>query len=448
MPGSLSEALASAFLAGEWTAPELEARAASAFESRPRWLRGACRRVLDAFPERPADVNELALWLERDERIGSALRRSSGRLHVRRWFLPEPRMHVVSGPLAEFPALPIPTLGDLAGALSLQPAELAWFADTTHRNRARASEPLRHYRYRWVRKRSSGYRLLETPKPRIKRIQRWLLREVLPAVPVDAAAHGFAPGRSALTFVAAHVGQHVLVRLDLEDFFASIAVARVRALFRRVGYPHGVACALAGLCCVPTPEFVLRANPEPDGGERYRVAQRLRIPHLPQGAPTSPALSNLIAWRLDRRLSGLARAAGARYSRYADDLAFSGDRAFARGVERFVVRVGAIAEEEGFRLRFRKMRVMKAGGRQQLAGLVINERPNAPRQDYDALRAVLHNAARHGPTSQNRDQHPDYRAHLQGRIAWIEQTNPQRGARLQRLFERITWPDVDRQRSP
>jgi hypothetical protein len=387
-------------------------------------------------------VYSLARWIERDTRfvsvVASLERRGTG-VHVRRWFLPRPAMSEVSGAPSTFPIAPIATLGDLASALELRPSELAWFADVTHRNRERASSTLRHYRYRWVQKRSGGYRLLETPKPRIKKIQRWVHRSVLSAVPADPSAHGFTLGRSALSFAAVHVEQHVVVRMDLADFFGSIVVARVRATFARLGYPDAVASALAGLCCVPTPEFVLRSNPERDPVERHRATQRLRIPHLPQGAPTSPALSNLIAWRLDRRVSGLARAAGAQYSRYADDLAFSGDRAFARAIDRFVVCVGAIAEEEGFALRFRKLRVMRRGTRQQLAGLVVNQRPNVSRRTYDALRATLHNASRLGPASQNRAAHPDFRAHLQGKIAWIEQSNPKRGARLRSLFERIDW---------
>jgi len=292
-----------------------------------------------------------------------------------------------------------------------------------------------------VQKRSGGYRLLETPKSRVKRIQRWVLGSILSAVPPEPSAHGFVAERSLLSFVGPHVGMELVVRLDLEDFFATIAVARVRALFVRLGYPHAVARLLAGLCCVATPEHVLRANPDPDPAERYRAAQRLRIPHLPQGAPTSPALSNLIAWRLDRRLSGLARALELRYSRYADDLAFSGNRSLERGLRRFVARTGAIVEEEGFRIRFRKLRVMRAGGRQRLVGLVVNARPNVSRRDYDALRATLHNAARLGAASQNRAGHRDFRAHLEGRIAWIAHTNPARGARLRALFERIAWPD-------
>jgi hypothetical protein len=439
----LAAGLAAAFLSGEWSARQLELRAQTALDARPRWLRGLCGRVIARLPEPPAEVQTRALELERDEPLIEAWKRAPTAWHIRQWFLPEPRMAAVSGPPAHWPLPPLTTLGALATMHTLEPAELAWFADVQRRNIARADAPLRHYHYRWVPKRSGGYRLLETPKPRIKRIQRTLLRELLSAIPPDDAAHGFVATRSVSSFVLPHVGQRVVLRLDLEDFFASIALRRVRALFARVGYPSEVAAALAGLCCAATPEAVLRANPERDPFERQRAAERLRSSHLPQGAPTSPALSNLIAFRLDRRLSGLARSAGGRYSRYADDLAFSGDRRFERGLRGFIPRAAAIVEEEGFRVRFRKLRAMRAGTQQRLCGLIVNARPNVARRDYDALRATLHNAARLGPASQNLSGQPDFRAHLLGRIAWVAHVHPQRGVRLRALFERIVWPPAD-----
>ncbi|HET8937136.1 MAG TPA: SNF2-related protein [Polyangiales bacterium] len=230
--------------------------------------------------------------------------------------------------------------------------------------------------------------------------------------------------------------QLIVLRLDLEDFFISIRGARVRAIFRRLGYPEPVARTLAGLCCTPTPEDVIRiARPTLD----FQSATRMRTAHLAQGAPTSPALSNLACFRLDRRLRGLARAAGASYTRYADDLAFSGGREFQRGVARFIVHASAIALEEGFRVRHRKTRVMRAGGRQRLAGVVVNDRVNVGRDEYDRLRALLYNAARFGPDSQNHDGHADFRAHLLGRISWIAASNPVRGAKLTRDFNSIEW---------
>jgi RNA-directed DNA polymerase len=291
-----------------------------------------------------------------------------------------------------------------------------------------------------VPKAAGGYRLLEAPKPRLRRIQRWLLDQVIAPIPVSPAAHGFVTGRSIRSFVEPHVGWQVVVRMDLADFFASVTRARVAALFRRVGYPAAMASTLSGLCTAATPDAVLTAHPrDGDLSRRFLTNARLRDLHLPQGSPTSPALSNLAAFHLDRRLTALAAAYGANMTRYADDLAFSGDRAFARALRFFVPQVEEIARAEGFQVNARKTRAMPRGRRQRLCGLVVNDRANLPRRHTDNLRALLFNAVRFGPDSQNRDGRADFRAHLEGRVAWAASINPVRGRRLWVLFDSIRW---------
>jgi RNA-directed DNA polymerase len=228
--------------------------------------------------------------------------------------------------------------------------------------------------------------------------------------------------------------------MDLRDFFPSIVAARVVALFRTAGYPEAVARLLAGLCTNRVPSALWRRPDAPEPGpDAWRTRQLYRGTHLPQGAPTSPALANLCAYRLDCRLAGLAASAGATYTRYADDLAFSGDGPFARSVDRFLALAGSIALEEGFAIRHRKTRVMRRGARQMLAGAVLNDRPNIARDDFDALKATLHNCLKLGPKGQNRDDHPDFRAHLAGRIAHVATLNPERAGRLRAVLEQIAW---------
>ncbi len=142
---------------------------------------------------------------------------------------------------------------------------------------------------------------------------------------------------------------------------------------------------------------------------------------------------------MDCRLTGLARSAGAAYTRYADDLAFSGGDEFEHCVERFSTHVAAVVMEEGFSVNHRKTRIMRQGVRQRLAGLVANERINVMRVDFDRLKATLHNCVRLGPESQNRAAHPLFRAHLDGRIGWVESVNPTKGLRLRAIFDQIAW---------
>jgi retron-type reverse transcriptase len=170
-----------------------------------------------------------------------------------------------------------------------------------------------------------------------------------------------------------------------------------------------------------------------------RDRARLRARHLPQGTPTAGALANLAAYGFDVRVHALASSLGARYTRYADDLAISGSRDLVRAAPTIIARIGAIAFEEGFALNFRKTRVMTASGRQRITGIVVNDKLAVPRREIERLRAILHNCARTGPAAQNRDGHADFRAHLLGRIAWVASIDPAKGARLRSSFDRIVW---------
>jgi hypothetical protein len=273
------------------------------------------------------------------------------------------------------------------------------------------------------------------------------LHEILEHVPPHDAVHGFRSGRSVVTHAALHVRRDVVLRIDLADFFASIHAGRVRAVFKAMGYPEDVAFVLAALSTNRAPARVpaeARAllGPHPSHAEidsLRRMEQLARAPHLPQGAPTSPAIANLVAFGLDVRLAAAAAAVDARYTRYADDLVFSGDMAFARRALRFAALVGAIVEDEGFAVNHRKTRVMRKGNRQSVAGLVVNEHPAVPRDRYDQIRAMLHNCARLGPASQDRERRGDFRAHVEGLVAWISGVDPRRGKVLEKALERIDW---------
>lgn len=223
-------------------------------------------------------------------------------------------------------------------------------------------------------------------------------------------------------------------------FFASIPVARVIAVFRAAGYTRVVARLLASLCTtyssLSSAPCSANVPPAADVHARWRSARRYAARHLPQGAPTSPALANLCAYGLDVRLSAAAAQINATYTRYADDLVFSSN---AR-LDRFAPLVAAIAHDEGFVVNHRKTRLMRASVRQEVTGLVVNTRPAISRHELERLEAILFNCARHGAASQNRDAHPDFRAHLEGKLAWIASISAERAARLRALFDAVVWP--------
>ena len=317
-----------------------------------------------------------------------------------------------SGDPAKVAALGLPSIPDipaLCALLELGQPRLRWLASVE------ASGDT-HYTVRTIPKRSGGTRILHCPKPITRWVQRWILDNILARLPVSDAAHGFVKGRSIVTNAAPHAGRELVVSVDLQDFFPSVSSATVKGLFAWMGYSEEVAGTLARLCTAP--------------GARRRI--------LPQGSPSSPALTNLICWKLDRRLAGLAAKYDAAYTRYADDLTFSGARELKNGMKRFYPRLQNIIIDEGFRTNKRKFRFARKGGRQTVTGLVVNERPSVPRPKVRRLRAILHNCARDGVASQNRDGDPLFLERLRGEIAFVSMVNPAQGARLKAAFDRIS----------
>ena len=364
--------------------------------------------LLEKFPERPEpEAVRRALWSMVIE----------NRSHV---FgeLPTPEMTFGLTPLAD--------ATDVARWLGLTVGELEWFADRGHWLRSKKTA-LVHYRYVAIPKRD-GVRVIEAPKPHLREIQRRILREILDRIPPHRAAQGFVAGRSTASFAWPHSDRNVVLRVDLRNCFPTITSARVRAVFAAVGYRR-IARLLSEICTTATPPDVLR-------GLDFAHASLLRGRHLPQGAPTSPALANLVMRTMDCRIWGYARQNNLHYSRYGDDLAISGDVMDAGKVLWTVLRIIA---DEGFTVHPDKTKIMYSHQRQQLAGLVVNDRPRVGRVDYDNLRALLHNAIRTGAHAQNRDDHPRFREHVYGKIAWIAATSPGRRNTLLAMAERVDW---------
>ena len=433
---AVAAALADAFRAGAWDPPAMAARGRVALATRRRtWLDELARAARSAYPERPDDQpRELAEFIEACPPFLRAWQASGGRLRVGSWSEAPTAMGPGAG---RWPVRPLPDVLAVREWLGLTTGELAWFADVRSLERHVADEALRHYRYTWVPK-AGGGRLIEAPKPRLKAIQRALLDDVLAPIPVHVAAHGFRAGHGVRTYVARHTGRDTVIHLDLEAFFVSVGAGRIFGILRAAGYPEPVAHVLTGLVTNAVPTAVARhavgASPR-----ARRLVQLLRAPHLPQGAPTSPAFANLAAHGLDRRLSALAASMDAHYTRYADDLVLSGGRRLATHAPGIVTTVGRIASDEGFRVNDAKTTVRRRHERQQVVGVVVNRRPNVPREEYDGLRALLHNAAVHGPASQNREGHPHFRSHVLGRISWVASLHPGRGEKLRRAFDAVDW---------
>ena len=304
------------------------------------------------------------------------------------------------------------TEGDVANALGISLRELWFFS--IHREKER--QP--HYVTFAIPKRSGGKRLIMAPKRRLKMIQRKLLELLVEKLPVSESAHAFRQGRNIRTGAEPHVGKLAVLKLDLKDFFPTITAARVRGLLIACGYGFPVATTLAVLMTE-----AVRQPVEVDG-EVFHVPVGDR--HCVQGAPTSPGICNALVLRLDRRLAGLARKRGLSYTRYADDLTFSGDLSgeAARKVRQVITRV---VEEEGFHLNSEKTRLMGRGTRQSVTGVVVNQVLGLSRQERRRLRAMAHQL---GLQPAGGDALAADHRRLEGKIAYLAMLNTEQANKL------------------
>lgn len=324
----------------------------------------------------------------------------------------------------------IDTVGDLADWMSLSLPELDWFANFRRIDPA-TPEHLKHYQYQLLNKRDGGKRLIEKPKSHLKELQRKIYQEILTTVNIHSAAHGFCPGKSCQSHAANHTSKRYVMSYDIAQCFQSIGWLQVKTVFLRIGYPERVSTYLTALC---THSAQLKRSQLSlfEATQRMQLKQR----HLPQGAPSSPALTNIILYRLDHRLTGLANKLGLNYSRYADDIALSGN---AHRDYRFLEPlIGGICMDEGFTLNYRKTRITRSHQKQRLTGIVVNNKPNIDRKQFDALKAILTNCSRHGLQSQNRNNHPYFAAHLLGKIQYVKSLNKERGLKLEMIYRNIS----------
>jgi RNA-directed DNA polymerase len=303
----------------------------------------------------------------------------------------------------------------LAAALSISVGQLRHYS--IHREQERAS----HYVCFAVRKRGGGERLIYAPKRRLKALQRRLHDLLVRRLPVSAHAHGFVTGRSIITNAAPHVGKAVVLKFDIKDCFPTIHFGRVRGLLLALGYSYPLATTLAVLMTeAPRQPFEI-------GGALYNVPIGPRV--CVQGAPTSPGLCNAVMLKLDRRLAGLAKAQGFAYTRYADDLTFSGDKEEA--VDRLLAWVPRIVEAEGFALNASKTRIMRHGGRQTVTGVIVNKSAGVSRQERRRVRAEIHRLSQSTAAPER-----SVTQRLRGKLAYLNMLNPLTAAPLLAAFAR------------
>jgi RNA-directed DNA polymerase len=279
------------------------------------------------------------------------------------------------------------------------PAHFSMIVDVPeHRLGFMAGSPEGFYESFRLRKRRGGSRLITAPNHELKMVQHWLHRNLTQKLTVHEAAHGFRHERSIVTNACRHAGRSLILKYDVKDFFGSVDETTVFRIFRRIGYTRLVARLLARLTTL--------------GGS------------LPQGAPTSPDLANVAAYRLDARLSGLATQQGVIYTRYADDLTFSGggvaSAKFRRAVE-FIMR------DSGFGPNEKKTTFLTPANQQRVTGIVVNQRPGWPRATRRWLRQEVYYLAKYGVEEHVRRrgyEQAAYKEFVYGHLYALRQLHP------------------------
>jgi RNA-directed DNA polymerase len=313
---------------------------------------------------------------------------------------------------------------DIANAMGISLSQLRFLAFS------RRVSTVSHYVRFQIPKKTGGVRAISAPLPRLKQAQQWILDNILECIVLHPSAHGFRRGRSIVTNAQPHVGALVVINLDLENFFPSISYRRVKGIFCSLGYSEAVATILGLICTEPEITQI-----EMDG-RNYYISQTAR--HLPQGAPGSPALTNLLCRRLDRRLQGLAESRGFIYTRYADDLTFSTTNSEKlRDIGNILRGVGSIVAHEGLTVHPDKTRVLRASQQQEVTGVVVNEKLNVDRATLQKFRATLYQIEKDGLAGKQWGKGDDVLVSIEGFANYVAMVNSAKGSDFLAQVKRI-----------
>jgi retron-type reverse transcriptase len=312
---------------------------------------------------------------------------------------------------------------ELANAMGISLARLRFLAFT------RTTSKISHYIRFAIPKKTGGLRQISAPMPHLKQAQYWILHHILNPLSPHTAAHGFRCEHSIISNARPHVGQDVVINFDLQDFFPSIAYKRVKGLFMALGYSEALATILGLLCTEPE-----IAEVELDQ-QTYFVQQSAR--YLPQGSPASPAITNILCRRLDKRLTAMSTALGFTYTRYADDLTFSGSGEHLRQICNLLQRTANIVAHEGLQLNPNKTRVLRKSRQQEVTGIVVNQHLNIDKKSYKKFRATLFQIEQDGFSGKTWGNTAANLSIIQGYANFVAMVNPAKGRPFLEQVKRI-----------
>lgn len=296
-----------------------------------------------------------------------------------------------------------------------------------------------YYSYYLIKKKSGGKRRIVVPYDNLKRIQRWILDNILEKQTVHPCCKGFIKGSNTLGNAKFHVGKKYIRKFDMKDFFESIDVRRVYGLFREIGYSPAVSYDLASLCTIRISDGKYDAMP-PYKKLWFGHLHTNLYPVLAQGAPTSPALSNLVCRKMDARMEKYAIKNGLHYSRYADDMTFSGDDLIKLPKTAFVTKV---MREEGLKLNNKKTGTYGKGSRQEVTGVLVDgEKPRVPQKFKRQIYRHIHFCKKYGTWKHFEQVMPGVgyaRQWLYGKIFYVNSIEPEEGKKMLALADSLDW---------
>jgi len=315
---------------------------------------------------------------------------------------------------------------------------------------SRANINLTDYPYKnfTISKRTGGKRWISIPVPPLMAVQKWINQNILNHVTPHPSAFAYAPKRKIIDHAKRHCGASWLLKIDIKDFFNNISERQVFDVFLNLGYPKLLSFEMARLCT--------RATPKRKGSRWVQKIENHTIPEysskfigsLPQGAPTSPALSNLVCINLDNELAKLANSRSATYSRYADDLCFSFVDSSRNLIFEIKREVSKILWRYGFSENLKKTRIIPPGARKILTGLNVNSQaPTIPKEVRDLIRMHLYHAKKQGIPNHCKARKfrsvIGFRNHLFGLIGYVESIDKRNGEILRNQFNELPWLDFD-----
>lgn len=308
---------------------------------------------------------------------------------------------------------------DLCTVFDIELSEIKWHA--YHQDITQTSH---YYRFE-IPKKDGSMRSIWAPKEYLKRLQYEIKEKILDKISLPDQCFGFVKNRSIVNNASSHLGSAIVINLDIEDFFFSINFFRVTGMFRSLGYSGKIASILT-MICTEAPRKVITVKEK-----NYYISTGVRT--LPQGAPTSPVISNIICRKLDKRMAGLARYYNLSYSRYADDISISADDHIS--LSDIMYKIISIITSEDFKIKRSKLRILRNNNRQEVTGLTINDDLNVSRKWRHLLRSEIDKL-------RYIDERPDIEVfqHIQrvhGKLMFYKMVNPDRAVKYQDMFDLV-----------